>query len=113
MIYYYLKNDTREDIKITITDPYGKQLDELNAENTFGDYKVSGNAGINRVLWNMTFYATGKRPVPRQPAGAAMMRFRGRRNLVKPGEYVITLTVGDKTFKQIGVILEDTEQTMK
>jgi len=113
MIYYYLKNNAREDVKIVITDPYGKQLEELDMQNTQGEFAVSNNAGINKVLWDMRTHPKGKRPVPKAQDEQSYWRRGPAGKLVKPGEYVIKLMVGGKEYKQIGVIEEDFEQTRK
>jgi len=80
VINYYLKNKAKEKAKITITDPYGKVFQTLRG---------SANAGINSVLWNMT------RRMTREEI-AQMRRSRDPfRRMVPPGEYVVTLEVGD------------------
>lgn len=80
VINYYLKNKAKEKAKITITDPYGKVFQTLRG---------SANAGINSVLWNMTRRMTREKI-------AQMRRSRDPfRRMVPPGEYVVTLEVGD------------------
>jgi len=88
MINYYLKNKTDGKVKITMTDPFGKELNSLEGKT---------DAGINSVLWNM------QRQRTKEEEEAAKMRIGGRDPLalmVSPGEYLVTLEVGDKKFTQ-------------
>ncbi len=87
IIYYYLKEKTEENVKIAITDPYGKVLNQLNGK---------AEAGINRVLWNMRIQP------PQEPSTQPQRRWE--RPLAEPGEYVVILEVGDKKFKRKALI---------
>ncbi len=87
VIDYYLKNKAKEKAKITITDPYGKILNQLNGTT---------DPGINRVLWNMRIQP------PEGQSSQAGRRFG--RALAEPGEYVVILEVGDKKLTQKAVI---------
>jgi len=84
-INYYLKNKLKDSVKITITDPYGKELNRLKGKQV---------AGMNRVIWNMR-----QRPT-KEEIQARQQRFRRSREpagkLVPPGEYMIILKAGDK-----------------
>ena len=77
----------KEKVKITISDPNGKIINKLEGK---------ANAGINSMIWDMR----------RQPTKeeAAQMRRRRRGILVPPGEYVVTLEVGDKKLTQKALI---------
>jgi len=87
VIDYYLKNKTKEKIKITITDPYGKILSQLNGTT---------DPGINRVHWNMRI---------QPPEGqSAQDRRRLGRALAEPGEYMVILEIGDKKLTQKALI---------
>lgn len=88
MINYYLKNRVKEKVKITITDPYGKVLNQLAGK---------ANAGINRVIWNM-------RRLPTKEETAQIQGRRRRGILMLPGEYVVILEVGDKKFTRKALI---------
>ena len=87
VINYYLKEKTEEKVKITITDPYGKVLNQLNGKT---------EAGINRVLWNMRIQP------PQEPSNQPQRRWE--RPLAEPGEYVAILEVGDKKFTRKALI---------
>lgn len=85
VINCYLKNKVKDKIKITITDPWGKEINSLEG-NT--------DAGINRVVWNMS-----RRPTEEERIQMRTIRRRDPlRFLASPGEYMITLEVGDKRF---------------
>jgi photosystem II stability/assembly factor-like uncharacterized protein len=92
-IYYYLKNAVKEDVKIIITDPYGKELNSL---------KGSKKAGLNKVVWSMQRKLT--------PEEVERIRERGGRvssrsgQPVLPGEYVVILQVGGKKLSQKALV---------
>jgi len=88
VVYYYLKNDVKEDVRIIITDPYGKELSSLTG---------SKKAGISSVVWNMQRRLTKEE----QERGGARMRSRA---LVSPGEYVVTLQIGEKKLTRKALI---------
>ena len=87
VIDYYLKDEVKEKVKITISDSDGKIISRLEGKT---------NAGINSVIWNM------RRQTTKQEN--AQMRRRGRGTLVNPGEYVVILEVGDKKLTQKALI---------
>jgi photosystem II stability/assembly factor-like uncharacterized protein len=87
VINYYLKDEVKEKVKITIADSDGKIISRLEGE---------ANAGINSVIWNM-------RRQPTKEEAAQMWR-RRRGILVPPGEYVVILEVGDKKLTQKALI---------
>jgi photosystem II stability/assembly factor-like uncharacterized protein len=91
-ISYYLKAAAAGDVKITISDYAGKVIRTLEGPKT---------AGLNRVQWDF-------RPTP-----AAGMPMRGGRGgfgaqMVDPGTYLATLSVGGKTYTTKVVVEEDT-----
>jgi photosystem II stability/assembly factor-like uncharacterized protein len=86
VVYYYLKDDVNEDVTIYITDPFGEEINSL---------KGSKEAGLHRVIWNMRGRSS------QQDEGQARMR---RLSLVEPGEYVIRLEIGDKSWRQRALI---------
>jgi photosystem II stability/assembly factor-like uncharacterized protein len=93
-INYYLREKTKEDAKITVTDPYGELLAEL---------KGKGDAGINRLYWNMQ----------RQPKNGESGQPRwGARLLVEPGEYLVTLEVSGTKLTQKALITGRTGWTL-
>ena len=89
VVYYYLKNEVKDEVSVIITDPYGTELNSL---------KGSQKAGIHKVVWNM-YRKWTKEEIEK-------MRERGQRisgrpgELVSPGEYVVTLQVGEKKLTQ-------------
>jgi photosystem II stability/assembly factor-like uncharacterized protein len=86
VINYYLKEKTAGKVNIRVTDPYGKLLRELTGK---------GEAGMNSVSWDMRLPRTqGQTP--------GFGGFGG--GMVDPGEYVVTLELGDKKFTKKAVI---------
>jgi hypothetical protein len=85
----------KEDVRVIITDPYGKELSSLRGSN---------KAGISMVVWNMQRRLTKEE---RERAGAR----RRTRALVPPGEYVVTLQIGEKKLTRKALIrpMPDTE----
>jgi len=87
-INYYLKEKPKEKVKITVTDSDGQVLAELPG-------KVE--PGINTVLWNM-------RQIPKkEDIQPGEERWRGGK-LVAPGEYLVTLEVGQRKITRKAVI---------
>ncbi|MGC8745662.1 MAG: VPS10 domain-containing protein [Candidatus Saccharicenans sp.] len=78
-IFYYLKNDLPEKVKIKILDSSGKLLKELEGEN---------QAGLHRLGWDMRTESEGKRWNPE----------------VEPGVYRVILEAGGKAQEQRAVI---------
>jgi hypothetical protein len=95
VVYYYLKNDVKENVRIIITDPYGKELSSLTG---------SKKAGISSVVWNM------QRRLTKEERERGGFRMRSRA-LVSPGEYVVTLQIGGKKLTREALIrpMPDTE----
>ena len=91
LIRYFLKKPLADKVKVTVTDPYGEPV-----------YTLEGKpeAGLQAVSWNMT----------RQPkAGERSAGFEfgeGGGRWVDPGEYVITVEAGGRTFVKKAVIRE-------
>jgi len=88
VVYYYLKNDVKENVRIIITDPYGKELSSLTG---------SKKAGISSVVWNM------QRRLTKEERERGGFRMRSRA-LVSPGEYVVTLQIGEKKLTRKALI---------
>lgn len=77
-IHYYLKKDMPEKVTVSITTLQGELIRKLEG---------TSQAGINKVVWDMRSMpskANNQRPHPG--------------TMVKPGEYLVCLTVGDKTL---------------
>ncbi|HEY7499468.1 MAG TPA: hypothetical protein VH740_13205 [Vicinamibacterales bacterium] len=105
-ISYYLKSASSGDVKITISEPSGRVVRELEGPK---------EAGLHRVQWNL-----GPTPPQFQGRGggdAQGGRGRGRggrgapfitQNAVDPGTYVVKLTVGGKElFTTVQVDADD------
>jgi hypothetical protein len=95
-INYYLKAAAGGDVKITIADAQGRAVRNLDG---------SRNAGINRVMWNLA---------PNPPAGGGPAGGGGGGGgrgggapAVEPGTYVVTLSVGGKTYTKPVNVLAD------
>lgn len=88
LIQYYLKTYTGTDVKISITDSAGKTVRELDGTRY---------PGPNRVVWDL------------QPTPSETFRrpdFERQIELVKPGEYNVTLSVG-KEKQTTKVLVEE------
>jgi hypothetical protein len=90
-INYYLKNKTEEKVRVVISDPYGTEL---------GVVKGKSEAGLNQVVWNMRRRLTEEEQEEMRSRGMRQMRAP----YVKPGEYVVTLEVGEQKFTQRALI---------
>jgi photosystem II stability/assembly factor-like uncharacterized protein len=86
-INYYLKDKAAGKVNVKVTDPYGKVLSEIIGK---------GEAGMNTVLWDMR--------AERPQGQAAGFRGFGGGPMVDPGEYVVTLEIGDKKFAKKALI---------
>jgi photosystem II stability/assembly factor-like uncharacterized protein len=86
VINYYLKDKAQGPVKVTVADPYGQVLAELNGK---------GEPGLNTVLWGMRAQRVGQPPSRSEGMAGGM---------VKPGEYVVTLDVGGKKLTKKAVI---------
>jgi photosystem II stability/assembly factor-like uncharacterized protein len=87
VINYYLKEKAAAKVNIRVTDPYGKVLREINGK---------GEAGMNTVQWDMR--------VPRPQGQAPGFGGFGGGAMVDPGEYVVTLEIGDKKLTKKALI---------
>jgi hypothetical protein len=86
VINFYLKNQTAKKAKIIITDPNEKEIAVLEEE---------AKPGINSLVWDMKQRLAGqrtgtRRPQPRDPLS----------QWVSPGEYSVTLEIGDVRLTQ-------------
>jgi photosystem II stability/assembly factor-like uncharacterized protein len=90
VIRYYLKDKPNDKVKITISDPSGKVLREIEGK---------GEAGFNAVLWDM-------RPARDKERGAPDEEWQWRDSLLRTGEYVVILEAGGKRLTQKAVIRE-------
>ena len=88
-IYYYLKDKAEDNAILTIKDSQG---------NIVFQTKGSAEAGITRAVWDMRIQ-TSQEPQAAQRRGM-------RRPLAEPGEYLVTLDLGDKKLSQITRIIK-------
>jgi photosystem II stability/assembly factor-like uncharacterized protein len=86
-INYFLKNKATGPVKVRITDPYGEEMTVLEGK---------AEAGLNAVFWDMRKGQPAPPQGQGQQAPPAAARFGAR--MVPPGDYVVTLQVGDKTL---------------
>ncbi|MGH9750716.1 MAG: WD40/YVTN/BNR-like repeat-containing protein [Candidatus Polarisedimenticolia bacterium] len=77
-INYWLREDTGDPVKITVTSPAGEAIRELEG---------SGRAGLNRVVWDLQ--ADEKHRIPTVEA-----RFLDQTQFVPAGEYAVSLARG-------------------
>jgi photosystem II stability/assembly factor-like uncharacterized protein len=88
---YYLRDEPKGQVTLTVTDASGKEIRRLTA---------SAQQGFNHISWDM-----------REPVAAGGRGGRGGGSaegprLFPPGEYLMTLQVGDKKVSQKARILE-------
>lgn len=88
VIRYFLKAKAPDKVKVTITDPYGKIIRELDGK---------AEPGLNTVLWDMRPKREGG-----PPAGGS--DFASWRRRVAPGEYVVTIEVAGRKWTQKALI---------
>jgi hypothetical protein len=81
VVYYHLKADAADKVRIRITDPYGEEM---------AAYDGSAKAGLSSVVWD--FRRMGGAP--------AAVGARGGMRLVPPGEYVVVLEIGEKRWSR-------------
>ena len=96
VIQYYLDDDTRGDVNLTITD--------LRTGEVFRDLEGTGEAGLNRVEWD----SRGNRPPPGEGGGGGGGFGGGNQGpLAQPGAYRVTLTVNQNEYTTAVTVLED------
>jgi photosystem II stability/assembly factor-like uncharacterized protein len=97
-ISYHLKDAATAPVKIRITDPSGK---------VFRDMDGTGDAGMNRVQWNLQGNLDGA--APRRAAGEDedAPRQAPQGPMAKPGTYRVTLTVNGRSYSQPVVVEKD------
>jgi hypothetical protein len=90
VVYYYLKNDTAEKVSILFSGPEGKEIKRFSGQS---------KAGIHQVIWNLRGRYT--RDSSRFQRDTTIAR---PRNTVPPGDYLVTLEVGEAKQTQKAVI---------
>ncbi len=91
-VNYFLKSEVKDKVAIRVTNAAGDPVAVLEGK---------GAAGLNSVVWD--FRRTGAQPPP-QAAGAqtqtpAAPGPRVQAALAPPGEYVVVLEIGEKTWR--------------
>jgi photosystem II stability/assembly factor-like uncharacterized protein len=94
-ISYYLKSAATGDVKISIADASGKAIRAMDGTK---------QAGINRVLWNL---APNPPPAAEGRGGAFGGGRGGAPPAVDAGTYIVTLSVGGKTYTKPVSVLQD------
>ncbi len=106
-VNYYLKNNVKGEVEATI----------YKGDKFINVVKGKGNAGINKVVWDMT-QRRERTEEGKKEARERMERFRAfgfRRPIdinyahdpVPLGEYKIVLKVGDREFRKNASVLQD------
>lgn len=116
VITYYLKDVPDGKIKLTFTDSEGDVLreftsmgeDDRKAQKEKPDKTIvylTANAGWNRFLWDMR--------LPHSPKlnGDDVQFDRMQGPTVAPGEYQVTLTVGDEAIVQPVILIKESTST--
>jgi hypothetical protein len=88
---YYLKEQAKDKVTLTVADASGKTIRTLDG---------TAKAGINRIVWDMSD--------ANRPLGAPGSGFRqpgGEVRTVAAGEYLVTLRIGEKQLTQKARIL--------
>ena len=88
-INYYLKSSLPSKVKITIKDPDGHILRELEGP---------AEAGLNRVLWDMRALKPQEGAAPIEPFS------RRATNLVEPGQYLVIIEAAGQTLQAKALI---------
>ena len=92
-IFYYLKTDLPERVKIEILDITGSVIRTMTG---------SKEAGAHRVLWNFR-----QNPPAKKPGQTAQSRYRRQAPLAAPGTYLVRLTAGETVLTKKLVIEKD------
>jgi hypothetical protein len=85
VINYFLKGAPAGKVTIRVTTPYGEEIAVLEGKTA---------QGLNSVLWDMR----RGQAQPQQPPQQATPTGRGMVRMAPPGEYVVTLEIGDKKW---------------
>jgi len=81
---YYLREQAKEKVTITVAEPAGTTVRTLEG---------TAKAGLNRVVWVS------------QPAGPFVNRNDANQREILPGDYLVTLQIGEKKYTQKARIL--------
>jgi len=130
-IHYYLKEEPKEEVTLTVLDEAGQVVRVLETENEKDlepdfyrrepakPFKMPKAKGINRVWWDLRYAKTKMIKLRTPPLGHDHVLFgpegwrpfpRGSRSsgpLVPPGVYTVKLKVGDREATQKLTVLKD------
>jgi photosystem II stability/assembly factor-like uncharacterized protein len=104
-INVFLKSPTRQPLVVTITDQAGKAVRTLRSR---------GEAGVNRIVWNLRYDLPGGRPEAPAPGmedvpAAVRERFGGGSQgpAVNPGDYTVKVRAGETELSgKVTVVLD-------
>ncbi|HKP86114.1 MAG TPA: hypothetical protein VJZ26_08460 [Blastocatellia bacterium] len=96
VINYYLKDKSKDDVKVTVTGRDGKVVREL---------KGPKEAGLNRVVWDLRMQPPVQQEEEQQGGGGFFGAPRGPR--VLPGEYTVTVAAAGKQAAKVVRVEED------
>ena len=96
-INYFLKSASAGDVRVTISDMNGRTLRTITGTK---------NAGINRVMWNLTAQAAEGQGQGRGGGGGGG-RGGGGGQPVDPGTYVVSLEANGQKYSKSVTVLED------
>ena len=97
IINYYLKQAAKDKVEIVVSTPYGDEITVL---------KGKSHIGINRMVWDMRRNLNEKE----RKVLSAWQRRRNTGVFVSPGEYLVTLKVGEREFQQKALVQAMPEQ---
>jgi len=97
-INYFLKSASAGDVRVTISDMNGRTLRTITGTK---------NAGINRVMWNLTAQAAEGQGQGRGGGGGGGGRGGGGGQAVEPGTYVVSLEANGQKYSKSVTVLED------
>jgi photosystem II stability/assembly factor-like uncharacterized protein len=96
VINYWLKTAASDKVRVRITDPYGEQVIALEGP---------GGAGLQTVVWDFRRTdAAAPAATAAAAQGAPRQGGRGSARLAPPGEYVVVLEIGKKTWTTRAVV---------
>lgn len=108
VIFYYLKDKPKEEVKLAFLDSEGGLIREFTTRarrpapetrgrprfGGFGSRSLTAEPGMNRFVWNMVY------PDAERVPGAVLWGGMLRGPVAVPGTYQVRLTVGEKTLLQ-------------
>ena len=97
VINYYVKDQPKDEVKLTITDSSGAVVRDL---------KGPKEAGLNRVVWDLRLNPPAP-PPEGQTAGGGGFFGAPRGPRVQPGTYMLKVAAGDKTATGNVTVQED------